>query len=119
MAASKWLVGLSAVVLGAALTTAQQQQTATTQQRQSRARLVSPWTQVKDLNDDVKTKILELHRKSVEERNAISAKERADIMALLTDAQKKEVTDYEAQNPRRGGRRGAATTRPAAGAGQQ
>ncbi|HEY8749370.1 MAG TPA: hypothetical protein VIM11_15405 [Tepidisphaeraceae bacterium] len=118
MAASKWLVGIGAVVLGAALVTGQQQQqqqqqNTTTPQRQTRARLTSPWTQIKDLSDDTKSKIIELRRKSVEERAVISAKERSDIMALLSDAQKKEVTDYEAQNPRRGGRRGAATTRPA------
>ena len=64
MAASKWLVGIGAVVLGAALVTGQQQQqqqqqNTTTPQRQTRARLTSPWTQIKDLSDDTKSKIIE------------------------------------------------------------
>jgi len=112
MQKSKWVSGIGALILGAAMVAGQQQRQATTQParaRQSR-RLVQPWTQIKDLNEDVKTKIIDIHRKSVEERAAITAKERQDIMALLTDDQKKQVNDYEVQRART---RRAATTRPA------
>jgi hypothetical protein len=118
MATSKWLAGLSVIVLGAALVTGQQQQSTTqpaqqTQRRASRGRLTQPWTAIKDLSDDVKAKIIAIHRKTLDERAALDARERDDIFALLNDEQKKEVNGYEAQNGRRGaGRRGAAT-RPA------
>ena len=109
----KSLVGLGALVLGAAIVAAQQQQ-ATTQPAQARPRqsrrLVQPWSQINNLSDDVKSKIIDIHRKSVEERAAITAKERQDIMALLTDDQKKQVNDFEVQRSRSR----AATTRPAA-----
>jgi len=108
MARSKWLAGMGVVVLGAALVGAQQQRAATRPARQSR--LVQPWSQIKDLNDDVKSKIVDIHRKANEERAAITAKERQDIMALLTEDQKKQVNDYEVQRTR-GAR--TATTRPA------
>ena len=113
MGKSKWATAICAILLGAAMVTAQQQ--ATTQPaRQSRSRqsrrLVQPWSQIKDLNDDVKSKIIDIHRKAVEERAAITAKERQDIMALLTDDQKKQVNDFEVQRSRTGR---AATTRPA------
>ena len=111
MARSKWVTGIGALVLGATLVAAQQQQ-ATTQParaRQSR-RLVQPWSQIKDLNEDTRSKIIDIHRKAVEERAAISARERQDIMALLTDDQKKQVNDLEVQRART---RSNATTRPA------
>src|SRR5690242_10681370 len=111
MAKSKWVSGIGALILGAAMVAGQQQQATTrpARARQSR-RLVQPWSQIKDLNEDVKTKIIDIHRKSVEERAAITAKERQDIMALLSDDQKKQVNDYEVQRART---RRAATTRPA------
>jgi Spy/CpxP family protein refolding chaperone len=123
---SKSLVVLSVVVLGAALVAAQQQsssssgqsssgsaqQQQTTTPRRGSNRLTQPWNKLTDLSDDVKTKIIAIHRKSVEEVNAIRAREREDILALLTEAQKKEVTDIEAQARVRRG----STTRPAAGA---
>jgi hypothetical protein len=121
---SKWIVGLSAVVLGGALVAAQQQQSSsgssqnnsgsaqqqTTAPRRGSNRLTQPWSQLSDLSDDAKAKIIAIHRKSVEDVNAIRAKEREDILVLLTDAQKKQLVDIEAQGR---ARRRSSTTRPA------
>jgi hypothetical protein len=115
MAASKWLAGMGTVVLAAALVAGQQQQSATqpAPRRQTRSRLTRPWSQIKDLTDDEKTKILEFHRKGLDERAASLAKEREEIFALLTDEQKKEVAAIEAQPPQRATSRRGSTTRPA------
>jgi hypothetical protein len=120
----KWVVALSVVVIGAALVTAQQQsnsnagqsssgsvQQQTTPSRGS-TRLTRPWSQLSELSDDTKTKIIAIHRKSVDDVNAIRAKEREDILALLSDAQKKQLVDIEAQGR---ARRRSSTTRPAGG----
>jgi hypothetical protein len=111
MSRSRWFTGVGVLFLAAALVAAQQQATQPARARQSR-RLVQPWSQINDLNEDVKSKIIEIHRKAVEERAAITAKERQDIMALLTDDQKKQVNDYEVRRART---RRNATTRPAEG----
>jgi hypothetical protein len=121
---SKWIAGLGAVVLGAALVGAQQsssssgqgssssaQQQQTTTPRRGSNRLTRPWSQLSDLSDDVKTKIITIHRKSVEDVAAIRAKEHEDIVALLSEPQKKQLADVEAQGRTRRG----STTRPAAG----
>jgi Spy/CpxP family protein refolding chaperone len=120
----KGAVVLFVLVLGAALVAAQQQssssgqsssgssQQQTTTPRRGSNRLTRPWSQLTDLSNDVKAKIIAIHRKSVDEMNAIRAKEREDVLALLTETQKKEVADIEAQNRTRRG----STTRPAAGA---
>jgi hypothetical protein len=121
----KWIAGLGAVVLGAALVGAQQQsssssgqstsnsaqQQQTTTPRRSSNRITRPWSQLSDLSDDVKTKIIAIHRKSLDDVAAIRAKEHEDIVALLSEAQKKQLVDVEAQGRTRRG----ATTRPAAG----
>ena len=121
---SKWIVGLGAVILGAALVTAQQQsgsasgQSGTSSSQQQAAtprrggRLNRPWNQLSDLSDDQKTKIIAIHRKTLVEIAAINAKEREQVVALLTEDQKKQLATIDAQ-PR--SRRGS-TTRPAAGA---
>ena len=71
---------------------------------------MQPWNQIKDLNEDMKTKISEIHRKAVEKRAAITARERQNIMALLSDDQKKQVNDFEIQRDRT---RNNPATRPA------
>jgi len=118
MIASKWMVGIGATLLVAAtLVTAeqQQQQAAAQQTPQRRQRLTQPWSQVKDLTEDQKTKIVDILGKTADQVRTINAKRDADIMALLTDDQKKQAGELQAQRRGRAGR--GATTRPA-GAGQ-
>jgi Spy/CpxP family protein refolding chaperone len=62
-----------------------------------KTKLVKPWSELTDLTDDQKAKILDLHAKAVEAEKAIREKEHEDILALLTDDQKKQVSDLEAK----------------------
>lgn len=86
--------------------------------RHARVRLTKPWNQLKDLTEDEKAKILEIHQKAVDEVKAIDAKEHADILAVLSDEQKKEVATIELKDKeaQRASRRKSATTQPAAAA---
>jgi Spy/CpxP family protein refolding chaperone len=59
------------------------------------ARLTKPWSQLSSLSDDQKTQIRQIHRKSVDEVKAIEARERDDIMALLSDEQRAELKGFE------------------------
>ncbi len=59
--------------------------------------LVKPWSGLTTLTDDQKTKINGLHVAALEEISKIDAKEKDDIMAVLTDEQKKEL-DTIAEN---------------------
>lgn len=79
--------------------------------RTSRARLTKPWNELKDLTDDEKSKILEIHQKALDEEKAITKKEHEDILAVLTDTQKKEVVEIEAKE--KSARSKKPTTQPA------
>lgn len=54
-------------------------------------RLTKPWSMIESLSDEQKEKIVAIHRKSLDEVNAIEAKEKSDIMALLSETQKSEL----------------------------
>ena len=55
------------------------------------ARLVKPWSGLTSLSEDQSAKIRAIHRKALDEINAIKAREEQEITALLTDAQKAEL----------------------------
>ena len=55
-------------------------------------RLTKPWKDMTSLTEDQKRQISQIHRKAVDEVKAIEQKEKSDIMALLNDQQKAEVT---------------------------
>jgi len=55
------------------------------------AKLTKPWSQLTSLSEDQSGKIREIHAKAVAETKAIEEREKSDIMALLTDAQKSEL----------------------------
>lgn len=108
----------AALVMGSAVLAADSSTPAAPPSR-GRVRLTKPWNQLKDLTDDEKAKILEIHQKAVDEVKAIDAKEHEDILAVLTDDQKKEIAtieekDKEAQRASRSKK--GATTQPAAAA---
>ncbi|HXE51436.1 MAG TPA: hypothetical protein VN541_00385 [Tepidisphaeraceae bacterium] len=82
-----------------------------TPQRQTRVRLTRPWNQLTDLTDDEKKKILDVHGKAAEQIRQIREKEHADILALLSEDQKKEVAQIEATDrTQRRGRRNSASS---------
>jgi hypothetical protein len=56
-------------------------------------KLVKPWGDLKTLSDEQKAKIDAIHKKALAEINAIEKKEKDDITALLTDANKAEMKD--------------------------
>jgi Spy/CpxP family protein refolding chaperone len=83
--------------------------------RRTRAGLTKPWNELKDLTDDEKTKIIEIHRKAVEQVHEIEAKERTDIMALLSDQQKTELAAIEAKDREAARERRRPATQPTSG----
>jgi hypothetical protein len=64
----------------------------------SSAKVTKPWSLIASLSDDQKDKIRTIHRKALDEVNAIEAKEKQDIMALLSDAQLAELKDAMAKD---------------------
>lgn len=61
-------------------------------------RVIRPWSDLSTLSDDQRTQIHELHRKALADIRAVREKERADILALLTEAQKAQLLELEAKN---------------------
>jgi hypothetical protein len=59
----------------------------------SSVKVVKPWSLIASLSDEQKEKIRVIHRKALDEINVIEAKEKQDIMALLSDAQLVEMKD--------------------------
>ena len=64
----------------------------------SSAKVTKPWSLIASLSEDQKDKIRTIHRKALDEVNAIEAKEKQDIMALLSDAQLAELKDAMAKD---------------------
>ncbi len=55
-------------------------------------KLFAPYSKLTDLSEDQSAKIEEIHKKFLADRKALEEKQTADIDALLTDAQKTELT---------------------------
>jgi Spy/CpxP family protein refolding chaperone len=109
------LAPLAAVALlsGSMLVFADDTTTTPPPEHHKHAKLTKPWSELKDLTDDEKSKIMEVHGKALEDIKAIHEKEKEDIMALLTDDQKKEVSDLEEKSPEKKSE-AAPETQPAA-----
>ena len=91
------------------------------QSQTRQVRLTKPWRDLASLSDEQKKQINQIHRKAVQEIKAIEQREKDDIMALLSDEQKAEVTamlekDAAARKARSAQQRQA---RPAAGGSQK
>jgi len=63
----------------------------------SRSHVGAPFNMLQDLTDDQKSKIKEIRSEASEQEKQIRQKELDDITALLTDDQKKELSDLEAK----------------------
>ena len=61
----------------------------------SARKLVQPWSKLKSLTDEQSEKIYQIHRKALADMKAIRERERKDIVALLSDAQKVELVESE------------------------
>lgn len=60
-------------------------------------RLTQPYSKLTSLSDDQKSKIISIHKDYNAQRKELDKKERDEIMALLTDDQKKEVEKIEGE----------------------
>jgi Spy/CpxP family protein refolding chaperone len=60
-----------------------------------RARLVKPWADLASLTAEQKDQIMRIHAEAVDKINEIRDKEEADILALLTPEQHKELDDLK------------------------
>jgi Spy/CpxP family protein refolding chaperone len=93
------LVALAAALVlgGAALTRAEDKAGSTSpkpvkkEAKAKAVRLTKPWSGIASLTDEQKSKIAELHKKSVEEQKEVEKREKEAIMAVLTDEQKAEL----------------------------
>ena len=61
-------------------------------------KLTKPWSELASLSDEQKTKIHEIHVKALAQVSEIEKQEKADCMAVLTDAQKTELKDATAKD---------------------
>ena len=61
-------------------------------------KLTKPWSELATLSDEQKSKIHDIHAKALAQVSEIEKQEKADIMALLTDAQKTELKEATAKD---------------------
>ena len=85
--------------------------------RRTQARLIKPYSELTDLTESEKSRIIAIHQKALEQIHSIEAREKQDIEAVLTAQQKKELAaieskDREAARERRSRR---PTTQPTGG----
>jgi hypothetical protein len=59
--------------------------------------LTKPWKDLTSLSDEQKKQIAEIHRKATQDVKVVEQRERADIMALLSEPQKAELKAMEEQ----------------------
>lgn len=78
------------------------------------AKIVQPWSKLSSLTDDQKAQIKEIHAKANDEVKVIRDKEKTDIMAVLTDAQKEELKAMEQDKAVKKKESAAADDKPAA-----
>jgi len=103
MVTRKWLAGLAAMaMLSAGVMLARADGDAKpgagdAPKEHKGARVDLPFSLLTDLTDDQKTKIIAIHKTELDAVRKLQEQEKTDIMALLTDDQKKELADAEAK----------------------
>ena len=63
-------------------------------------RLIKPYSDLKDLTAEQTTKLKEIHKKYSDQIKALEAQQKDEMAAVLTDVQKKEVTELESKAPK-------------------
>jgi hypothetical protein len=61
-------------------------------------RIIKPFSELKDLSPDQTEKLREIHKKYLDQIKAIEAQQHQELMAVLSDDQKKELADIEAKD---------------------
>src|SRR4051812_1163693 len=97
-----WTAALASLMLGSALAVAvaadeKPKAAAPAAAPAASTKLVKPWSELATLSDEQKTKIHDIHVKSLAQINEIEKQEKADIMAVLTDGQKNELKEIAAK----------------------
>jgi hypothetical protein len=99
---------------GAAKAAAKKDTRASAQAEARPVRLTKPWRDLTSLTEDQKRQINQIHRKSVADVKAIEQREREEVMALLSDQQKAELTALTEKEAAE--RKAKAADKPKAGA---
>ena len=126
MSHKHWLgTGVAAFLVGSTFIVAHAAKSPSASATTRPAKLTKPWSEIKDLSDEQVTKIKTIHEKFLEEQHVLESKQKADIMALLTDAQKKELDEALAEDKKEAAERRvakdgktektSATTKPSSG----
>ena len=79
-------------------------------------RLTQPWNRIVGLSEEQKTRIREIHAAAIAEIHRIEAREKQDVMALLSDEQKVELKKIEEEARASRKTRSGASTQPASAA---
>ncbi len=118
---AKWVViGVVALSLtGVALRAADEQKPADSTKTETKdekkssggGRLVQPYSKMTSLSDDQKDKIAAIHKDFNAQRKELDKKEREQIMALLSDDQKKEVEKLEGEKKSGGAKKSASDSK--------
>ena len=99
-----WMAaGAAVVAMGTSLVVGQVRTPAA-----STIKLVKPWSELTSLTDAQKVKIHDIHVKALAQINEIERQEKADIMVVLTDAQKVELKNTQAEDRKEANERRAA-----------
>lgn len=61
--------------------------------KQAGPKLTKPWSLLKSLSEEQRARIAEIHAKYLAERKKLDEAEKADVMGVLTDEQKKELEE--------------------------
>jgi hypothetical protein len=60
-------------------------------------RLIKPFSELKDLTPEQTEKLKVIHKKYLDDLKVLETKQREDMMAALSDPQKREIADIETQ----------------------
>jgi hypothetical protein len=93
-----WAGAALGLMIGLGLTAVAQQMPATpaepdTTAAEVKGRVIAPYNLLKDLTDDEKSKIISIHQAELDAQKALVAKEKVDILAVLTEAQRVELSE--------------------------
>jgi hypothetical protein len=83
------MIGLGITAVAQQMPTTPADDTATAEVK---GRIISPYSLLTDLTDDEKSKIISIHQAELDAQKALLAKEKTDILAVLTAQQRTELS---------------------------
>jgi hypothetical protein len=91
------VLGIAASWAGMHVVASGQEATTQPDEKATRVRIIAPYNLLSDLTDDQKSQIESIHRAELQDEKKLRDKEQTDIAAVLTDDQKKELSDAQAK----------------------